>query len=304
MAKGDPQADAVARVIAAARPDVIVLQGIDYDAGGATLDALSARIGAAGWDMPYAFSRRPNSGRATGRDLDGDGRLGGPGDAIGWARFAGSGGLAVLSRHPIPDDGARDFSDFAWAGLPGGDPVAARADLPLPSVALWVVPIAAPDGPVEIVATHATPPVFDGPEDGNGRRNRDETALILSLIDGRVPGGPTGAFVVAADLNADPEDGEARREALDALLTHPRVIDPRPRSRGGTEDADPAHGGDPSEDTVAWEGPGNLRVDYVLPSTDWRVAASGVVWPRADAPTRADVEAASRHRLVWADIVR
>ncbi|MEO1460542.1 MAG: aldehyde dehydrogenase family protein, partial [Pseudomonadota bacterium] len=62
------------------------------------------------------------------------------------------------------------------------------------------------------------------------------------------------AFVLTGDLNADPKDGDARREALLALLSHPRVQDPRPRSRGAEAaakqgGANARHGADPAFDT-------------------------------------------------------
>jgi len=45
-----------------------------------------------------------------------------------------------------------------------------------------------------------------------------------------------------------------------------------------------------------------MRTDYVLPSADCVVLASGVIWPAPDDPLAATATAASRHRLVWADI--
>ncbi|HMO85403.1 MAG TPA: hypothetical protein PKC18_10835, partial [Lacipirellulaceae bacterium] len=53
--------------------------------------------------------------------------------------------------------------------------------------------------------------------------------------------------------------------------------------------------------------PGNLRLDYVLPSADLSVAAAGVFWPDpADplAPLTAGTRnpVSSDHRLVWIDV--
>lgn len=48
-------------------------------------------------------------------------------------------------------------------------------------------------------------------------------------------------------------------------------------------------------------GPGNLRVDYVLPSIDLDVVGSGVYWPTTDDP-HAYLNRASDHRLVWIDV--
>ena len=133
-----------------------------------------------------------------------------------------------------------------WGGAAGAryhpDPV--WDDLRLASGSLWDVPVDLPgDVVLHVLASHPTPPVFDGPEDFNGRRNADEIRLLLGLIDGaawlrddrgkRGGLGPGDLFVVVGDLNADPFDGEARRGAITALLAPPRVPDPRPDSAGG-----------------------------------------------------------------------
>ena len=47
-----------------------------------------------------------------------------------------------------------------------------------------------------------------------------------------------------------------------------------------------------------------MRVSYVLPDRNWRVAGSGVVWPEAGSAEAETADAASRHRLVWVDLVR
>jgi hypothetical protein len=50
-----------------------------------------------------------------------------------------------------------------------------------------------------------------------------------------------------------------------------------------------------------------MRVDYVLPSRDLEIAASGVFWPKADdagaALLSVGAALASRHRLVWVDVI-
>jgi hypothetical protein len=66
-----------------------------------------------------------------------------------------------------------------------------------------------------------------------------------------------------------------------------------------------AHRGDPARDTADWPddfgAPGNLRVDYVLPSSDWRILGAGVWWPEAGEEAEV-ASAASRHRMVWVDV--
>ena len=45
------------------------------------------------------------------------------------------------------------------------------------------VPVATSAGTLHILASHPTPPVFDGPEDRNGRRNHDEIRLFADYVD-------------------------------------------------------------------------------------------------------------------------
>ncbi len=305
--------EAAARVIAAAAPDVLLLTGIDYDLDDVALAAFAARIGAAGGDYPYRFAARPNTGLATGLDLDGDGRLGGPGDAQGFGRFAGEGGMAVLSRLPLGQ--GVDYSALLWRDLPGN--LMAGAGLAeevaavqrLSTTGHWAVPVDLPGGgQLTLLAWLATPPVFDGPEDRNGRRNHDEAAFWLRLLDGDLPfAPPAGPFVLLGDANLDPADGEGRAGALLALLADPRLQDLRPESPGaaaGQGGANTRHKGPAALDTADWPddpGPGNMRVDYVLPSAGLVVEDAGVWWP-APGPAADQAAAASRHRLVFVDI--
>jgi hypothetical protein len=312
----DPQVQAAAQVIGHVAPDVLVLTGFDFDLNGHALDAFAQVIAGYGSDYAYRFATLPNSGLQTGRDLDGDGRIGRPRDAQGYGEFAGQGGLAILSRHPLDLSGVRDFTAMLWADLPGALITDAEAtDIQrLSTVAHWDVPVTLPDGSAfHILAWHASPPVFDGPEDRNGRRNHDETAFWLRYLAGelRWPA-PTGPFVIAGDANLDARDGDGLREAILTLLDHPRLSDPSPRSKGGVDaalrdgGANTAHRGDPALDTADWPDdgtrPGNLRVDYVLPSVDWTVVDSGVFWPAPGEPMAEVATVASRHRLVWVDL--
>src|SRR3546814_15576309 len=49
-------------------------------------------------DLPHRFTAPPNTGVPSGHDLDGDGRTMGPRDALGYGRFPGQYGMAILSR--------------------------------------------------------------------------------------------------------------------------------------------------------------------------------------------------------------
>lgn len=305
----DAQVDAVLRGLLALDADILLLTGFDYDGGDAALGAFAARLAAAGLDYPHLFARPPNTGVATGLDLDGDGRLGGPRDAQGYGRFPGEGGMAILSRLPLRAEAAVDLSAMLWRDLPGAIPPPLTPEIAaiqrLSTTGHWIVPVALPDGRLlSLLVWYATPPVFDGPEDRNGRRNHDEAALWLRLFEGALaPPAPALPLVVMGGANLDPADGEGLPDALNALRAHPLLQDPGPRGSHGR--AEPAHRGDPALDTALFDGqdgPGGLRVDYVLPSTDLRLLGSGVLWPPPDDPQASVLAAASRHRPVWVDV--
>ena len=180
---------------------------------------------------------------------------------------------------------------------------------------------------VHLLASHPTPPTFDGPEDRNGRRNHDEIRFWADYIipsrsryiyddqgrtGGLTPGDP---FVIAGDQNADPFDGDSVAGAIQQLLDHP-LVNTRvtPSSEGAVEQAalqggaNETHLGDPAFDTAdfADTAPGNLRVDYVLPRKNLRIIDAAVFWPTSDDPLFGLVGTypfpSSDHRLVWVNV--
>ncbi|MFV2002837.1 MAG: endonuclease/exonuclease/phosphatase family protein, partial [Paracoccaceae bacterium] len=292
------------------------------DLGLRALSAFAGLLAASGAEYPYKFALAPNSGVFPGLDMDGDGRSGTPADAQGYGRFAGQGGMALLSRLPIDADGARDFSGFLWKDFPDAIwPAQTAAEVMeiqrLSSVAHWDVPVILPDGSaLHLLAYHASTPVFDGPEDRNGRRNYDQNVFWLRYLEGALPWTPPDEpFVIFGDANLDPVDGAGRRSAIRALLAYPGIQDPRPKSAGAVAAASAQGGanlrqrGDPAFDTADWrdvDGPGNLRVDYVLPSRDLRVLDAGVFWPAPDEAGAAILNGRDPdvgwHGLVWVDV--
>ena len=296
----DPQIDATLSVIAAVDPDILVLTDFDYDLDGLALAAFTQALGD---PFRYRFALQPNAGLATGMDMDGNGRLGDARDGHGYGRFAGDGGMAVLSRYPIEVANVTDLSALLWKDIPGAIlPQDAGGPFPsaqvqdrirLSSTGHWIVPILVPGGaPLSVLASSATPPVFDGPEDMNGLRNRDELRLWEHVIEGEIGTAPD-SFVLAANTNLDPNDGDGLRAAMMDFLQNPRVQDPLP-----------------NQNTADWpeEGAGNLRVSYVLPSRDWTVSGAGIFWPAPGDQDFAllgdDGLAAGPHHLVWVDLRR
>ncbi|MEY8118802.1 endonuclease/exonuclease/phosphatase family protein [Falsihalocynthiibacter sp. BN13B15] len=320
LRESSDDANAALGVIAHVNPDILLLTGIDYDLSNVTVRAFADALAGGGADYPHVFAALPNSGMASGLDLNGDGRLGSARDAQGYGRYAGANGMAVLSRYPIQDAGFRDFSDLLWKDFPQADlPQIDGAPFPsqtaqdsqrLSTTGHWDLPITTPDGLLHLFAYSATPPVFDGPEDMNGKRSADETRFWGAYLDGALARpAPSGPFVILGNSNLDPVDGDGIKGVMQTLLDHPRVFDPHPSSLGGKAASDPSHLGDPALDTADWPGdgssPGNLRVDYVLPSSDITVVGSGVFWPQEGTPEAAllaEGEGITRHRLVWVDI--
>ncbi|SEN15308.1 Endonuclease/Exonuclease/phosphatase family protein [Loktanella fryxellensis] len=307
LGRADVQIDAVVAIVAQVNPDILLLTDVDFDADGLALDALADRMGFA-----HAFALRPNTGMATGLDLDGNGYLGDARDAQGYGTFNGAGGMALLSRWPVQTDAVRDLSSLLWrdmagATLPEGplwtEDIAATQRLS--TTGHWIVPVAAPNGPVTIMAFSATPPVFDGPEDRNGLRNADEVRLWAQVLDGLHGPAPQDAVIVG-NANLDPADGDGLRDVMVGFLSDPRLTDPEPRSAGGMAAADADHAGNPALDTADWPdgAPGNLRVSYVMPTAGFTVTDSGVFWPAPDDPDAAMANAAGPHRLVWVDLSR
>lgn len=315
-----PEVTAAAQILAEIDPDILLLTDVDWDHGLVAGQALAQAFAEVGVVYPHLFALRPNTGLATGLDMDGDGRLGGPRDAQGYGAFAGQGGMLLLSRLPIDEAAARDFSDLLWQGFPGallpevgGAPfpsAEALAAQRLSHTGHWDVPVILPSGTrLHLLAFAATPPVFDGPEDRNGKRNHDEITLWLQYLNGGFGAAPEGPVVVLGKANLDPVDGEGLHGAMTALLNHPRLQDAAPISPGGAlaamaqGGANEGQQGDPALDTADWsdDGPGNLRVSYVLPDAALTVLSAGVHWP-ADEPDLALANTAGRHRLVWVDV--
>jgi endonuclease/exonuclease/phosphatase family metal-dependent hydrolase len=353
LSTGDnAQAATVAEVIQHANPDVVLLNEFDYSGDADPYAAadlfrenyLEEPQGTGRpVEYPYAFVAPSNTGIPSGFDLNNDGTVGGGDDALGFGLFPGQYGMVVLSKYPIQHDRVRTFQDFTWQDMPGAllpdDPAtAAPADwysaeelavLPLSSKSHWDVPVRVGRETVHVLAAHPTPPSFDGAEDRNGLRNHDEIRFWADHVrggraaryqyddEGRRGGlRPGSSFVIVGDYNADPLDGDSVAAAIDQLLRHPRITDPRPTSAGAPEasalqaGANLNHVGDPALDTADFADttPGNLRVDYVLPSRDLRVRDAGVFWPEAANPlsrlTGVYPFPSSDHRLTWVDLKR
>lgn len=342
---GSGQPDVIAEIVQRTRPDVLLINEFDYDAGGVAAQGfhdnylMVAHGDAAPIEYPYRYVAPSNTGIPSGFDLDNNGIVGGPNDAFGFGFFPGQYGMAVYSMYPIDEGAIRTFQLFLWADMPGAMlPVDSNTQeswysaeelevVRLSSKSHWDIPVLIGDKTVHFLASHPTPPVFDGPEDRNGTRNSDEIRFWSDYIipsrsayiyddNGMYGGLPPGAmFVIAGDQNADPYDGDSTPPAIAQLLEHPLVnTKVTPDSEGGVEQsalqggANDSHLGDPAYDTADffYLNPGNLRADYVLPRKNLLIKDAGVFWPLESDPLFPLVGTfpfpSSDHRLVWIDV--
>lgn len=333
------QAQQIAEVIQRVRPDVILINEFDWDADGTSaglFDQNYLSVGQNGADpieYPYYLVPATNTGIHSGVDLNNDGDVvSTPGsddyaqDAFGYGQFPGQYGMVIYSKYPIVEDDVRTFQTLLWKDMPDNlmptDYYSAEAIeiFRLSSKNHVDAPVEVDGHRLHILASHPTPPAFDGEEQRNVRRNNDEIRLFVDYLtagddaayiqdDSGTEGGlpEDAAFVIVGDLNNDPNDGDGFDDAIHALLDHPRVQDTEPSSVGAVEDstqgANRNHNGDPALNTANFNDHtvGNLRVDYALPSSNTTVEDSGVFWPGADEEHR-DLRTASDHHMVWVEI--
>ncbi|WP_087025710.1 endonuclease/exonuclease/phosphatase family protein [Thaumasiovibrio subtropicus] len=286
-------------------------------------------------DYPYSYVAESNTGRCCQTGLTHSGKPKLPADGIGFGEFLGQYNFVLLSRFPIDADQVKSWQNMAWRSMPHHHIPTnyylpeRESELPLSSKNHLLVPINVLGKQIHVLCCHPTPPVFDGDEKRNQRRNQDEIQLLIDIIDNATylrsdQGGKGGLndqceFVVLGDLNNDPYDGEGEASVIHSLLSHPRLHRQvalgrqQPRSKGAffhgisLQRQDVHRAGK----SVFWTHLNGLRLDYVLPSAGLAVKDSGVFWPEKREPHRSLLEDARRrqlasvysdHRLVWVDV--
>jgi hypothetical protein len=366
------QAQKVAEILQRVRPDVVLINEFDVDPTSNAFRVLSlnrfhanylavSQNGQAPLNYPYRYAALSNTGVPTGASSAANGDFDNNGavvasysetatrtekdlygnDCFGFGWFPGQYSFVVYSRYPIQTAAIRSFRTFLWKDMPGhvmppGYYTAGEQGVfRLSSKNHVDVPIEVKPGQVfHLLASHPTPPTFDGAEDRNGRRNHDEIRLWKDYIsnasylydDAGVFGGLSAVngeqrFVILGDLNADPFDGASFNGAVNQLRNHTLVnASANPASAGGAEQGPLLGGANANDvglhanDTAYFSpGTGNLRVDHVLPSkAGFSIAGSGVFWPASTDPlypllflsaSFTQANQITDHRLVWMDLV-
>lgn len=329
----------LAAIIQHVRPDVLLLCEFDHPGKGGDDGALAnfCRLYLAepqhhqsAIEYPYHYAPASNTGLLSPFDLNGDGKLTLPDDGLGFGEHHGHFGFVILSRFPILQRQIRSWQQLLWQDMPGHCmpegyySEQAAGVLRLSSKNHVLIPIEVEQQVINLLCCHPTPPVFDGEERRNARRNHDELRLITDIInhagylvdDQGQQGGLSDKdkFVVMGDLNADLIDGDGIKKSIRDLLYHRRINRSAsagkltPKSLGGYFlQPRQARTGRKNE----WTHLDGLRLDYVLPSENLCVKQSGVFWPDKKGPLRHLItdergreraQAGSDHRLVWVDI--
>ncbi|MFT4666668.1 MAG: endonuclease/exonuclease/phosphatase family metal-dependent hydrolase [Polaribacter sp.] len=332
----DQQIKNVAAVIQKTNPDVIALLEFDYDPSGKMLDAFQQNYLAKGQSnqkpisYPYRLQIPSNTGVLSSTDYNKDGKIELPNDAYGFGKYEGQYAFAILSKYPIDEEALRTYQQFLWKDMPDAKVPLNEDGSPYYSKETWEefrlssknhisIPVKINnDLTIHHLVAHPTPPVFDGPEDRNGKRNFDEIRLLKDYIEnadylkddkGQKGGLSKGEhFVILGDLNADPLDGDSYNGAINQLLNSPAINQEIsngkmiPFSQGGEiYNKKATDKGDPGNDTAFF----GARIDYVLPSKSLKINGSGVFWPAEGEELHEIVKdkGASDHLLVWVDLL-
>ncbi|SMY16753.1 endonuclease/exonuclease/phosphatase family protein [Photobacterium aquimaris] len=335
----NPRLRRLAAIIQHAAPDVILLCEFDHLGAGGDDGALANfcdnYLSIGQYDqhpIEYLYRLCPatNTGLLTEVDLNNDGVISLPADGMGFGHFHGNFGFVLLSKYPIQNENIRSWQHMLWNKMPNAlIPRDFYSDeaidiLRLSSKNHLIVPIECDQQIINLVCCHPTPPVFDGPERRNAKRNHDEIQLVCDILDNadyleddNGNGGGLSdeqAFIVLGDLNADVVDGDGLKAPIKHLLNHTRIHQQvshgslTPKSTGGSEYRPWQRRKGRSNE---WTHLGGMRLDYVLPSANLTVLSSGVFWPSKKHPLRQLIvddkgrekpTAGSDHRLVWVDI--
>ncbi|MFB2842389.1 endonuclease/exonuclease/phosphatase family protein [Aeromonas jandaei] len=301
-----------------------------------------------------------NSGLMSGYDLNLDGKVSsGPDDAWGFGNYHGQYAFAVMSRYPIDTKQIRTFQHFKWKDMPGEkNPVIDDCNNPNAKIPAsrqcgdaWYAdevwqkyPLSSKnhaDVPVRIktdkgeeiihfLISHPTPPIFANTARHTIKHNRAEIAFWNDYVKGLnymaddkgTKGGlkQNAKFVIAGDLNADPQTGDGDLSAIQELLNNPLMNQAItngtliPVSEGGPECV--SKGTDckrnlnrPNPERIT--NTSVLQLDHVIPSANLNAVKSGVYWPASfeagyhlvyDAKLGIAKGVSSDHRLVWVDL--
>jgi len=330
LLSGHQQIRNIAEIIQRVNPDILLLNEFDFtNDKGVNIQLFinnylaKSQQGQTAINFPYFVQKSVNTGVKTKHDINNDNDISSPADTYGFGYFPGHFGMVLLSKYPVNEKAIRTFQQFKWKDMPNALkpilPDTKKAyyseqvwqDFRLSSKSHWDIPVTISGKEIHILASHPTPPVFDGPEDRNGKRNHDEIRFWLDYIsdnnqyiydDNNNRGGikANAPFIIMGDQNASSTEGDAINTSIKSLLNYANVQDPLPESSGAKQHS--LDNINAKNHTAHWR----MRADYVLPSKQgWHIINSGVFWPtkeQAEYRLIKDRKASSDHRMVWVDL--
>ncbi len=336
-----PQLKAAAEILQLVRPDIVLINEIDYtgpvDADGPSPDDRDAALafqekylavgqnGQSPLTFEHQFFAATNTGMPAGIDFNNNGQANDPNDAFGFGRYPGEYGMLLLSRFPLDAAEARTFRKLLWKDVPenlmpdgtNGKPAFYTADsqavFRLSSKSHWDVPVDIAGFRLHLLCSHPTPPIFDGPEDAHGRRNFDELRFWRDYLTG----GKAADWIrddrqQSGGLPADAPFvllGDLNSDSVRSETDYgQRAIELVLRQPRVIDPQPKSRGSLEGKYPLAFaaQRPHRTshygRLDYVLPSRELKLLDSGVFWPAEDEPGHDRAVSASDHRLVWLDI--
>ncbi|MFB2864305.1 endonuclease/exonuclease/phosphatase family protein [Aeromonas sp. MdU4] len=312
-------------------------------------------------NYPVMQNFATNTGLQSGYDLNLDGKITAD-DGWGFGNYHGQYAFAVMSKFPIDTKQIRTFQHFKWKDIPGEqNPVIDDCNNPKAPIPAnracgdsWYAsevwdkyPLSSKnhaDVPVRIktdkgeevihfLISHPTPPIFANAARHTVRHNRAEIAFWNDYVKGLdymtddkgTKGGlaKNAKFVIAGDLNADPQTGDGDLSAIQDLLNNPLMNQAItngtliPVSEGGpecvTKGTDCKRNLDrPNPERIT--NSSVLQLDHVIPSANLNAVKSGVYWPASfepgyhlvysviDGKPNIAKGVSSDHRMVWVDL--
>jgi len=311
LKENNQQIKNIAEIIQRMDPDIILLNEFDrVDNNNKNINIFLTQYlnneqnGQTVINYPYFYQGPVNTGVKVSTNSDNEDQAPLLANTHGFGYFEGHFGMVLLSKYPINKKDIRTFQHFKWSDMPNAlKPINPTTNQPwfsddvwkelrLSSKSHWDIPVNIDGKTVHFLASHPTPPVFDGPENRNGKRNHDEIRFWFDYINGKQAdyiyddngnkGGlpPNQTFVILGDQNASSVEGDAINSSIRALITSDKLQDPMPISLGGK--LHNKNNINAKHHTAYW----GMRADYVLPSVlGFTIKDSGVFWPKKDDDT-------------------
>lgn len=287
----DAEASRVADAITAAKPDVVVLTGMDAEPN--AVAAFQAEYLGSDQDerpnvyYPYSYLAVGVKGQQSGADLDDDRVVGGPGDAWGQGAFNEQASTVVLSRYPIDQAAVSSVTELKWKDVEGNRlkdsnlKGALAASIPVMNNGLWDIPIEFQSERIHVVAAQTEP--LESSYNFAAPRQNDELKVVSDYLN--------GAEYVRTDQGKQAKPLSDQRVVLTGSLA---------------QRSDSFAGVDALAQQLGADEPLNSSGNYLIPSQNWSIVGQGRIGGPAPAAFQplpgATPDVVESSELIWTDI--